>query len=289
MAKVLNPAVFPNRATDAELQAVSEALYRLDSNKATASELVINPQVLIANSETSAKIDYSSQPLYKYVNEASLFSKPTFKAFIALLDNYVRNTGTAESVPSQEVQEQETFLREAMQNTNVGRELYGFLSSQGFYSSWDEFLLDLKNMWFGLYSRNNGQLDSSGFEHIFAGEIKDGKVSGFHNWVRFYQLEQQGLLNYYSHNFDGPWSSYPDVLGMQFMWDGYYKQVGSAFIGSSPEFELAIYTLCHLTRPSSLCRLTMGGQAVNIQTYTWDNSSYGDGKKYVASGYPATP
>lgn len=24
-------------------------------------------------------------------------------------------------------------------------------------------------MWFGLYSRNNNQLDSSGFEHIFAG------------------------------------------------------------------------------------------------------------------------
>lgn len=24
-------------------------------------------------------------------------------------------------------------------------------------------------MWFGLYSRNNNKMDSSGFEHIFAG------------------------------------------------------------------------------------------------------------------------
>lgn len=45
------------------------------------------------------------------------------------------------------------------------------------------------------------------------------------------------------------WTSYPDVLGMQFMWDGYYKQVGSAIIGCSPEFDFALYSLCYITRP----------------------------------------
>ena len=45
------------------------------------------------------------------------------------------------------------------------------------------------------------------------------------------------------------WESYPDVLAMQFNWDGYYKEVGSAFIGSSPEFEFALYTLCFIARP----------------------------------------
>lgn len=104
----------------------------------------------------------------------------------------------------------------------------------GAYSSQSEFIQDLKMMWFGLYSRSDGKLDSSGFEHIFVGqsvcnhmwlaaklhfvylwltccvskgEIKSGKVSGFHNWVQFYQLEKQGLLNYYSHSFDGPVST----------------------------------------------------------------------------------
>lgn len=39
------------------------------------------------------------------------------------------------------------------------------------YSSEQEFTDDLKNMWFGLYSRGNGEVDSSGFEHVFSGGI----------------------------------------------------------------------------------------------------------------------
>ena len=48
------------------------------------------------------------------------------------------------------------------------------------------------------------------------------------------------------------WDSYPDVLAMQFNWDGYYKEVGSAFIGSSPEFEFALYSLCFIARPGKV-------------------------------------
>lgn len=55
------------------------------------------------------------------------------------------------------------------------------------------------------------------------------------------------------------WSTYPDVLGMQFMWDGYYKQVGSSVIGSSPEFDFAMYSLCYITRP--------GKQWVNLHVW----------------------
>ena len=104
-------------------------------------------------------------------------------------------------------------------------------------------------------------------------------MSGFHNWIRFYLLEKKGQLNYYSHSFNGPvsirpqyvdlscdmfstpfifslsfftcsqWATYPDVMGMQFMWEGYYKQVGSSVIGCSPEFDFALYSLCYITRP----------------------------------------
>uniref|UniRef100_A0A3Q0QTR2 Uridylate-specific endoribonuclease n=1 Tax=Amphilophus citrinellus TaxID=61819 RepID=A0A3Q0QTR2_AMPCI len=274
--------------TDAEIKALSETLYALDSNKASASELIIDIQTLVSNSETSSQIDRSPKPLFRYVDENTLFSKPTYAALLSVLDNYNRMTGVAEDFSSQQLAEQEKFVRETMTNTDLGREFFAFLYTKGIYKSEEEFTEDLKMMWFGLYSRNK-QLDSSGFEHIFAGEIKGGKVSGFHNWIRFYLIEKSGKLNYYSHSFNGPWTTYPDVLGMQFMWDGYYKQVGSSVIGSSPEFDFAIYSLCYITRPGKQCHLSVGGKALIIQTYTWDNSFYGDGKKFIGSAFPSTP
>lgn len=33
-------------------------------------------------------------------------------------------------------------------------------------------------MWFGLYSRGKGKISSSGFEHVFVSELKNGEVSG---------------------------------------------------------------------------------------------------------------
>ena len=44
------------------------------------------------------------------------------------------------------------------------------LSVAGVYKSEEEFKYDLKMMWFGQYSRSSGKMDSSGFEHIFAGQ-----------------------------------------------------------------------------------------------------------------------
>ncbi|KAL2091037.1 hypothetical protein ACEWY4_013300 [Coilia grayii] len=275
--------------SDSEIAALSEVLYAVDSNKASMNEVILDPQALVPDSQTGTQQDLSPDKLFQFVDEASLFSKPTYAAFLALLDNYNRNTGVTESFSPQQLEEQEHFLNEAISNTEVGQELYAFLFTKGVYKSEEEFKYDLKMMWFGLYSRYNGKMDSSGFEHIFAGEIKSNKVSGFHNWLQFYQLEKRGLLNYYSHSFNGPWETYPDVLGMQFKWDGYYKQVGSAIMGCSPEFDLALYSLCYIARPGKQCKLSLGGKPLIIQTYTWDNSSYGDGKKYIASAFPATP
>ncbi|KAM6948090.1 uridylate-specific endoribonuclease A [Lycodopsis pacificus] len=275
--------------TDAEIKALSETIFALDSNKASASELIIDPQALVHDSQTSSKNDLSSKPFVRYLNEEALFSRPTYAALLAVLDNYNRMTGQTEDVSAQELAEQEAFLKETISNTELGRELFAFLYTKGVYASEEEFIQDLKMMWFGLYSRNNNKMDSSGFEHIFAGEIKGGKVSGFHNWIQLYLLEKTGKMNYYSHSFDGPWTSYPDVFGMQFMWEGYFKQVGSAVIGCSPEFDFALYSLCYITRPGKQCRLSLGGKELIIQTYTWDNSSYGDGKKYIGSAFPSTP
>nr|XP_058165245.1 uridylate-specific endoribonuclease [Dasypus novemcinctus] len=269
--------------TNEELQGISEKIYRADTNKAQKEDIILNSQNRIPPSETRDQVDCCPEPLFTYVNE-KLFSKPTYAAFINLLNNYQRATGHGEHFSAQQLAEQDAFLREIMK-TAVLKELYGFLHRQNRYSSEQEFVSDLKNMWFGLYSRGGEERDSSGFEHVFSGEVKKGKVTGFHNWIRFYLQEKEGLVDYYSHIYDGPWDSYPDVLAMQFNWDGYYKEVGSAFIGSSPEFEFALYSLCFIARPGKACRLSLGGYPLAIQTYTWDKNTYGNGKKYIATAY----
>eukprot|EP00062_Callorhinchus_milii_P027078 gi/632989955/ref/XP_007883924.1/ PREDICTED: poly(U)-specific endoribonuclease [Callorhinchus milii] len=274
--------------TDAETRSVSERLYLKDVNKPTASELQINPQRLIDNSQTDGQVDYSPERFYSYVNEEVLFSRPTYAAFISLLNNYQWMTGEDEEFTPEQIMEQDNFLT-AIMETPIMEELYSFLHSKKKYKTVEEFKEDLKKMWFGLYSRAYGAQDSSGFEHIFLGEVKKGIVSGFHNWIQFYLAEKRGELNYYSHNFNNPMTGYPDILGMQFDWNGFFKEVGSEFVGSSPEFDFAIYTLCFIAKPDGVCRVRLGGTEVEIQTYTWSKTSYGNGKKYVASAYPRSP
>uniref|UniRef100_A0A4W5KU35 Uridylate-specific endoribonuclease n=1 Tax=Hucho hucho TaxID=62062 RepID=A0A4W5KU35_9TELE len=165
---------------------------------------------------------------------------------MALQDNYKRNVGTTEDFTT--------------------HNQCDLTSSPGCYGSEEKFLHDLKMMWFDLYSCYPGKMDSSGFEQVC---IKGGKISGFHNWLQFYRLEKQGLINYYSHSFDRP-----------FTWDGYFKQVGSAIIGCSSEFDLAMYSLCYITRPGKQCSVCVCVNPFSLSTKD---------DKYIGSTFPATP
>ena len=54
----------------------------------------------------------------------------------------------------------------------------------------------LHTIWMGLYDRGGGFESSSGFEHVFLGELDGNKIQGFHSWIRFYLEEKKGNLNY---------------------------------------------------------------------------------------------
>lgn len=85
------------------------------------------------------------------------------------------------------------------------------------------------------------------FEHAFVGEIKGTGVSGFHNWMYFYEQEQSGEFNYQGYLSNQT----PRMVGMRHTWYGATKPINGFTIGTSPEIEFALYSLCHLSRPNS--------------------------------------
>lgn len=107
-------------------------------------------------------------------------------------------------------------------------------------------------IWFELYRRERGgRLDSSGFEHVFIGEVKNEEVSGLHNWLQIALEEQAGRLDYRGYikprsQSSSESDSNDHLLTIQFRWQGVEKFVGTSFIGTSPEFEMALYTMCFL-------------------------------------------
>lgn len=199
------------------------------------------------------KEDNAQDPLFTFVDPDAL-KRPTFKLFMALLDNYKASTGAAENVSSQERQEAMDFLKAIMESAPM-QFCHKYLTSKGadgVPKDTSAFMKLLYKIWFELYSRGKGGgADSSGFEHVFVGEVKDDSISGFHNWLQFYLEEKKGALDYRGYikprnNSEAQANSDDHILTLQFRWNDIEKFVGTSFIGVSPEFEFAVYTTCFL-------------------------------------------
>lgn len=162
----------------------------------------------------------------------------------------------------------------------------------------------LRQIWLGFYNRGGGIQGSSGYEHVFLGEKNGNSISGYHGWVKYYQDEKAGRVNYLGYITSTnlgevyllclllhllyelillPQST---LLEVPMSWDGIYKSLNSLTVSNSPELELAIATVCFLARPNAVCPVMGGnGTPYGYQTYT---QSY-NGKTYVGSAYPVAP
>lgn len=67
-----------------------------------------------------------------------------------------------------------------------------------------------------------------------------------------------------------------------FNWRNFCKPISSMFIGTSPEFELALFNVCYHARRNRLCSVTLGGTNLNIQTFDITRS----GRTFVSTAYP---
>lgn len=60
------------------------------------------------------------------------------------------------------------------------------------------------------------------------------------------------------------------------------KPTNSMFIGTSPELEMALYTICFMTRPDQDCPITFNEKTFNIKTHTFRYR----GKNLIGSAFP---
>ncbi|KAG7320420.1 hypothetical protein KOW79_016273 [Hemibagrus wyckioides] len=274
-------------AVDQELSAILNELWKLDVNRVKpGKDYTINLQgkaEYVAQGSNNAR-DKANASLFTYVNENKLKSIATYASFINLLDNYEMSTGVAEKVTSEEMEENNIFLNAVLQ-TQVMKRAHGYLVSKG-QASPDvaQFKRQLFDIWFKLYHRDrSGGEDSCGFEHVFVGETKYGKeIMGLHNWVQFYLQEKLNCIDYKGYKARD--KDMPDandhVINLQFSWKGLVKPSGSSFIGVSPEFEVALFTIIFL---KSNERVT--NAIVKVDEYLLEIVVYRHGRA-IGTSYP---
>eukprot|EP00521_Asterionellopsis_glacialis_P013774 CAMPEP_0195301570 /NCGR_PEP_ID=MMETSP0707-20130614/29523_1 /TAXON_ID=33640 /ORGANISM="Asterionellopsis glacialis, Strain CCMP134" /LENGTH=318 /DNA_ID=CAMNT_0040364549 /DNA_START=195 /DNA_END=1148 /DNA_ORIENTATION=- len=262
--------------SDMSLENAVQTIWNLDRNRMTPDiDYVINVQ---KGKKPSYKADCAPKPLFTRVNTQAFFDRPTFRSFISLLDNYVAQTGMEESATSSERKEEYAFLRTIMQTGPMQFcHMYCYtMKPDTIPLDTEEFVKLLHSIWFGMYDRSkSGFKDSSGFEHVFVGEVKNGEVSGFHNWIHLYLEEKKGAVDYRGYiiprnTTDSQTDSNDQVLTLQFLWNGVEKFVDTSFIGVSPEFEMALYTTCFLVgSQKNEVRLDTGNDVfdLNVKCY----------------------
>jgi poly(U)-specific endoribonuclease len=245
--------------------------------------------------------DFAEEKLFTFV-DAKIFEKPTFKAFHALLDNYSSAVGVREVVTPEELRENRKFL-EMVMDSHPMQYTFEWLKQNKRTSATtrEDFITELDRLWFGLYRRKVDN-DSSGFEHVFCGEVRDSdgdggvdEVTGLHNWIVLYLEEQAGRLDY--QGFIKPrrqqrnqgfgraatLDSSLQLITTQFIWNGCKKPCSSSFIGVSPEFEMALYTLCWFFNEEEKNIVTCGPYRIMLTAY---RQRY-KGKDYIGTAFPS--
>uniref|UniRef100_A0A7N0V3I0 EndoU domain-containing protein n=1 Tax=Kalanchoe fedtschenkoi TaxID=63787 RepID=A0A7N0V3I0_KALFE len=267
-------ATDPSQEELSDLSQACSKLWELDLNR-----LVPGKDYIIDCGEGKKvyqRGDMAEGSLFSWLSD-EVFRKPTYARFCSLLDNYNPNEGSKEVVTEEERQEQAAFIEEISRTAPI-KYLYKYLSEKRVVSgSFEDFKRRLESLWFDLYGRGGSHSSSSAFEHVFVGEIKnrqEQEVSGFHNWIQFYLEEAKGRVDYQGYIFPRRRGQIPDsetqLLTVQFEWNGVLKSVSSTLVGVSPEFEVALYTLCFFLGGEDN-HVQLGPYDVNVKCYRFGN------------------
>lgn len=72
------------------------------------------------------------------------------------------------------------------------------------------------------------------------------------------------------------------IVKYRFSYDGITKPVNAMFIGTPPELDMALYTVCFMTKQNRGCSVSLGGTKFTIRTHTFKYR----GKRLIGSAFP---
>ena len=67
-----------------------------------------------------------------------------------------------------------------------------------------------------------------------------------------------------------------------YTWNGQMKCIGSMFVGTLPELDLAVYTTCFLTRGGGKCTMAYNGAEFYVTTFDLVQN----GAVHIGTAYP---
>lgn len=194
-----------------------------------------------------------------------VWTRPTFARFRALLAKH-----DSRDVPVYTSDEDLAFIL-AIADTPLMRFVRSWLLRTGrlHARTLTDFVPHLFAVWFRPNVGNNR--NSTGFQHVFCGDLKKNTLSGLHNFVRVFLEEQEGHLSYMGfvdkHRVDGgrPTPNQP-IFGVRFSLFGCRKTVSTMFFGVSPEFEVGLYTLLFFCKCTQL-DINLGRSRARIKVF----------------------
>ncbi|XP_068157528.1 endoribonuclease CG2145 [Drosophila tropicalis] len=267
--------------TPDDVLSLSKSLYAEEA----ASSPYIYKLNLQGRTTSGAHDDKAPKSLFELHQDLlSRDSNSTTALLLRLFNNYELDVAVAEHVTPEHKQEQHEFLR-AIMNTRIMKLAMRYLMHKGIVSSdYDEQFKLLEDLWFTPYSRGGGIVGSSSFEHVFMAEVRNHNVLGLHNWLYFAEQEQQGHIDYKG------WLKHLDmgkpnqiVLNERHTFYGISKPSNSFLVGTSPELDMSLYTVCFLTtEKQEPCPIQLGHARLSIVSHVWE----WNGKRLIASAYP---
>ncbi|KAI6226416.1 Endoribonuclease [Aphelenchoides fujianensis] len=196
--------------------------------------------------------------------------KPSFSKLLALRPYFKPRAGVMELQSPEKDNKINEFLA-TVWNSRPFQLVLAYLTKKQHPWTVDEktFKEAIRHIWFGVYSRADRKLGSSGFEHVFLGEIVEKKmeVGGMHNWGKCTQTTGArteriaAIVHTHEVNKTDPlqyrgWIvKRADVIASgNFLWSGYEKKIGGFLPVHLPisvdgcEVEVQAYDLIQNTR-----------------------------------------